>query len=299
MRIALTGISGFIGSVIARHAAEAGHQVVGLVRGSSRHDHIERYVEEFVVGAQDDESVRATLLDRADALVHNAFDWSVLKNNDLAAHLASNLEGSIKLCRAAGERHVVYMSTIAVHHRMHPNWAGTIDDTHPLQPGTMYGACKAALEAHLWANHEELGQPITAFRPCAVYGIDPNPKRSIGWPILEALQRGKSFEKAGGGKFVHVDDVAAATIASLERPAASPRVYNLVDCYARWGDWAQMAADCLDIDASINLESPEQPNNSFDKTSVQQELGVAMDRGFDGIRAQLRELVALRAGSSQ
>ncbi len=41
MHVALTGISGFLGSNIARYLHKAGHTVTGLVRKTSRRDHIE------------------------------------------------------------------------------------------------------------------------------------------------------------------------------------------------------------------------------------------------------------------
>ena len=106
------------------------------------------------------------------------------------------------------DKHFIYMSSIAVHHHMHDKWQGTIDEAHPTRPGSLYGACKAAIEAHLWAANASHGQQFSAIRPCAVYGIDPSIKRSIGWPIIETVKHGKPYERTGGGKFVHVDDVA-------------------------------------------------------------------------------------------
>jgi nucleoside-diphosphate-sugar epimerase len=143
----------------------------------------------------------------------------------------------------------------------------------------------------MWAANAERGQPVSAIRPCAVYGIDPTLKRSIGWPIIHRLQSGERFERKGGGKFVHVDDVAAATVACIGNEQATPAVYNLVDCYARWGDWATITAELLGIDADIDLSSPSSPKNMFEASAVRDDLGVSLDRGFDGIREHLKGLI--------
>lgn len=294
MRIALTGVSGFIGSAIARHLRDAGHAVTGLVRSTSRRDHIEPFVDRFVVGAQDDESCWSELLDGTDAVIHNAVDWTPLRApGDLDAHLRTNLHASIKLLNNAAPRQFVFISTIAVHHDMSDRWQGVIDETHPLRPGNLYGAYKAAVEAHLHAARHMLDMHTCAVRPCGVYGIDPNLERSHGFALIEKLQRGEPADKSGGGKFVHVEDVAAATVATLGNERANGQVYNLVDCYARWADWGQIASDLLDVRVDIDTSSPEQPKNTFTKDLVQQHLGVGMDRGHDGIRDHLRELIAV------
>ena len=292
MKIAITGSSGFIGAALVREAHKQGHDVVALVRETSRRDHLEPLVSRFVVGTHEEARVHEELLDGVDAVIHNSFDWHSLKQGDLVEHMRSNMVGSIDLLQAAGDRHFIYMSSIAVHHQMHPDWNGRIDETHPLRPGNFYGALKAAVEAHMWAANAERGQPVSAIRPCAVYGIDPTLKRSIGWPIIHRLRAGDRFDRKGGGKFVHVDDVAAATVACLGNSQASPAVYNLVDCYARWGDWATIAAELLGVQAEIDLSSPPGPKNTFDSTAVRDDLGVRLDRGFDGIRAHLDALIA-------
>jgi len=292
MRVAITGVSGFIGSFIARRLKEAGHSVTGLVRPTSRRDHIESLVDRFVVGDQADEIAQKELLDGAKCVVHNSLDWQSTKDGDLATHLDSNVAGSVKLLRAAAPRQFVFVSTIAVHHDMRPRWACVIDEDHPIRPASLYGAYKAAIEAHLWWAHFTFDMHTCAIRPSAVYGIDPNLSRSIGYPIIEEVKRGGRFKRPGGGKFVHVEDVAAVVAATVGNPDANGNVYNLVDCYARWADLAQITAELLGLDADIDLSSPAEPKNRFTKDGAQS-LGVTMERGHDGLRKHLRELIEL------
>jgi nucleoside-diphosphate-sugar epimerase len=297
MRVALTGASGFIGSVVARRLHEAGHEVTALVRESSRRDHIEPYVDRFVVGAQADESVWPELLDGADCVIHNSVDWKALKPLDLDAHLRSNLTGSIKLLHAAVPRQFVFVSTIAVHHDMRPNahddeGRGLVDEDHPLRPSMLYGAYKAAVEAHLWSAHFSTGQNTCAIRPCGVYGIDPNLERSQGFKLLKAIANGRAWEQEAGGKFVHVEDTAAAIVACVGNDATAGRPFNLVDCYARWADWARMAGEVLCLDAEADESSPASPKNVFLKDEAKS-LGLGgafLERGHEGIGEHLTEL---------
>jgi nucleoside-diphosphate-sugar epimerase len=120
--------------------------------------------------------------------------------------------------------------------------------------------------------------------------LDPKLSRSIGHPIIEQIRHERRFDRPGGGKFVHVEDVVAAVAACVGNEAASGQIYDLADCYARWADWAVIAADLLGIDAKVDLSSPAQPKNRFSKEAALS-LGVALDRGHDGIRAHLRELI--------
>jgi nucleoside-diphosphate-sugar epimerase len=292
MHVALTGVSGFIGSVIARHLHEAGHTVTGLLRSTSRRDHLEAWVERLVVGDHADPSCWPELLAGADCVIHNSFDFDTLRQGDLERHLRENLLASIDLMRTAAPRQFVFMSTIAVHHDMRPRWQGLIDEDHPLRPGSWYGACKAAVEAHLWAAWYGQQQHTCAIRPCAVYGLDPRPERSIGHPLVQQVRQERRYARSGGGKFVHVDDVAQVTVATVGNADAAGKAYNLVDCYARWADLALMVAELLGVEAQIDLSSPPAPRNHFD-CSAARGLGVPLNRGHDGLRQHLAQLIDL------
>lgn len=299
MIVTLTGASGFLGVSIARELAEAGHRVVALVRSSSVTAPLEPFVYRFVQGDHADPGIRESLLKGVDGVVHNSFDWEALQSRSLDRHLTSNLVGSLELIDAAHRASIprfVYMSSVAVHHAISDRWAGVIDEDHPLRPGGLYGACKAAVEAHLWAAHHSWGMHTVALRPPAVYGVEPvRLSRSHGYQQVRKLLAGETITKAdfpGGGKWVHVDDVARATREALERPEASGRAFHLADCYAKFTRLAQFAAEALGLPEDRVFPDDSPPaRNQFDKTECRKILGVPLDRGEDGLRAAMFELV--------
>ena len=301
MNVALTGSSGFIGAAVATQLARAGHHVTSLVRASSETAHIESVTHRFVRGDQADPSVWSELLDGADAVVHNSFDWDALKSGSLKDHLSSNLDASLMFLDAAHEAGVhrfVYMSSVAVHHAMSERWGGVIDEDHPLRPSGLYGACKAAIEAHLWSAMHCRGMHAVSIRPAAVYGVEPVRRaRSHGFTMVRKLLKGDRITPAdfpGGGKWIHVEDVALATVRAIERDDASGHAFNLADCYCKHTQVGAFAAEALGLPADmVEIDDSPPAKNRFDKTATQQILGVEMDRGEAGIRDYVRELVSV------
>lgn len=299
MQVALTGASGFLGAAIAGALSKAGHHVIALVRHTSNTAHIEPYVTRFVRGDHADPSVWPDLLRDAQALVHNSFDWDALKSGDLARHLGSNLTGSLLLLDAAhqnGANRLIYMSSVAAHHDISPRWQGVIDEDHPLRPGGLYGACKAAVEAHLWSAHYSRGMHTVLLRPSAVYGVEPvKLSRSNAYKQVRKLLDGGRVtpsEFPGGGKWVHVEDVALATVRAVELDEATGKAFNLADCYAKYTLLGKFAAEALGLPPDrVEVDSGPPAKNRFDTSAAANVLGVRLDRGEAGLRAYMRELV--------
>jgi len=300
MNVALTGASGFVGSSVCRRLAEAGHAVTGLVRPSSTRSHIDPFVSRYAVGDHADPSIWDSLLEGADAVIHNslsrvAFD----REKPLEEHLRSNLLGSIGLLEAAhrrGVRRFVFVSSVATIHEVSPRWEGVIDADHPLRPGGWYGAYKAAVEAQLWAARHAWGMHTAAVRPAGIYGVEPvHLERSHAYEQVRRLLAGEKVTRVdfpGGGKWVHIEDVALALVRAVERDEANGGIFHLADCYAKRTRFGEHAAAILGLDPSM-VEPDDGPpaKNRFSKAETKEVLDVGCDRGDDGLRAYVAELI--------
>lgn len=292
MLVALTGANGFIGRAIARHLHAAGHGVRGLVRDPASIADLPPGLLDPVIGDQADPKRRRALTDGVDAVVHNAFDWAALREGPLDRHIRANIESALHLLADTAPRPFVFISSVAVHHEILDAWNGVIDAAHPTRPGSAYGAAKVAVEAHLFVERAR-GRAVCSLRPAAVYGMDPKVERTIGYPIAAGLAQTRRCDRQGGGKFVHVDDVAVAVTGALRLGAAAPPVVHLADCYARWGDLALWMAAAMGLDdAVIDLSSPATSRNQFTKEEARA-VGVSLDRGHDGLRIHARAVAAL------
>jgi len=96
----------------------------------------------------------------------------------------------------------------------------------------------------------------------------------------------------GGGKWVHVDDVALAIVRSLERDAAAGKPFHLADCYAKFTRLGEHAAGFLGLPQTmVEPDTAPAAMNTFDKTAAREILGVPLSRGDNGLKAYAADLV--------
>jgi nucleoside-diphosphate-sugar epimerase len=296
MLVALTGASGFIGSFTAHALKRQGHQTRALVRSTSRRDHIAGAVSDFITGDFDDPQAIEKLIAGADAVIHNAADWDVLKHSP-QRNFEKNVLGSLRLlesARLAGVKQFIFVSSVAVHHEILPG--GRIDENHPTWPHSIYGAYKAAIEPHLKAYHYSYGMNTSAWRPAAVYGIDPVLKRSNWFELIETAVQGGNISTDKGGKITHVQDVADALAYAVGDDSTGNQFYNLVDRHIYWQEAAEIAKELASSNAAIENRKGTGPKNQFDCAKAtaffdRHRNNVALRRGLNGVRGYVADLL--------
>ncbi len=298
MLVALTGASGFIGSFTAQTLHRAGHRVRALLRHSSRRDHIDAFLADTVVGTHNDPESAQRLVAGADAVIHNSLDWDRSAQNELP-DLENNVIGSLRLlesARLAGARQFIFVSSASVYHEIPDSAQGRITEETPTWPGTTYGAYKVAVEAHLKSYHFTYGMNTSAWRPAAVYGIDPKLERSQWFDLIDRARRGGTISEPKGGKITHVQDVADALTLAVGDESVAAQFYNLVDQYMYWQVAAQIAKELSGSSATIEDRAGAGPKNQFDTRKAiaffdRHGNRLALRRGIDGVRHFIHELL--------
>jgi nucleoside-diphosphate-sugar epimerase len=298
MLVALTGASGFIGSYTTAALHRGGHRVRALVRPSSRRDHIEPHVTEFVVGDQSDASAVNRLVQGVDCVIHNSIDWTAPEARDLDNAL-NNLSASLRLLEAtrlAGARQFIFVSSVAAIREISDEWNGQITETHPTWPDGLYGAVKAGVEPFLKAYYFTHGMNTSAWRPTAVYGIDPNLPRSRWYDLVDRARRGETIDTSRGGKIVHIDDVADALALAAGDESVAGQLYNLVDAYMYDQQAAEYARELSRSSARIINRKGAGPKNQFDCSKAiaffeRHGNHIALRRGHEGVKFYVKELL--------
>jgi nucleoside-diphosphate-sugar epimerase len=300
MIVSLTGASGFIGSYTAAALHRAGHRVRALVRTSSRTDHIKPHVAEWVVGEQSDPRSIDSMVQGAQCVIHNSIDWSAPAERDVDLAL-DNLSASLRLleaARCAGATQYIYVSSVAALREISDEWDGQITETHPTWPDGMYGALKAAVEPFLKAYHFAHRMNASAWRPTAVYGIDPRLTRSRWYDLIDKARKAETTDTPRGGKIVHVEDVADALTLAVGDDSVSGQFYNLVDCYMYDQQAAEYARDICGSSSRIVDRRGAGPRNQFDCSKAisffdRHGNRIALRRGHDGVRRYVEQLLGI------
>lgn len=205
MQVAVAGATGFIGRAVVAALREAGHTAVALSRGRRAVlPGLGHRRADLVAGGPD----LAAALAGCDAVVNLVGIKRPEPGQDFAAAHVEVVRRLIDAMRTAGVARLVHISV-----------TGARDD-----PARPYRASKFAGE-HLVMSS---GLAWTIVRPGPVYGPGDDFVRNL----VGSVRHAAVFPAPGGGAApmqpVAVEDVAAAVVAALARPAAAGRAYDVV-----------------------------------------------------------------------
>ena len=229
----VTGGAGFIGSHLARALLARGMKVTVLDNLSTGTraavDTRVRFIEGDIRSRGDVEQA----LEGVDCVFHLAAKVSVRGSfENFYDDVETNILGTSNIIRCLKNtdvRHFILASSMAVYADA-DNTSGPVDESHPCRPISPYGVGKMCDELLCGQMLDQLGIAFTAFRYFNTYGQGQQftPYVGVITIFVTRLLEGKSPVVFGDGMqqrdFVHVDDIAAGTVAALEGPAG---IYNL------------------------------------------------------------------------
>lgn len=300
MLIAITGATGFVGTYTARALKARGYRVRALARRTSRREHLAGLVDEWTIGEVEDPQALAGLVAGADCVIHAAVDFAACEMP--AVHFRRNVLSTLDLleaARKAGAGQFVFVSSGAAYAEILSD--RKLDESHPTWPDSLYGAYKAGVEPFLKAYHKQFGMNTSSWRPVAVYGLAPDVRESRWLDLVEAVKAGKKVSTSGGGKIVHVEDVAFALAAAVGDEQVAGRFYNLVDRHMYWQVAAEMAKELTESAAIIEDKEGQGPKNTYDVSAAvafydRHGNAAALRRGLEGVRKYVAELLQVSGG---
>ena len=232
----ISGGAGFIGSHVARHCLQLGHEVIAVDDLSGGfEDHAPAGVN-FIKGSVTDEQFISNLFanHKFDYIYHlAAYAAEGLSHFIRRYNYNTNLIGSINLINEAVRQKVkcfVFTSSIAVYGK------GQLPMTEEMTPvpEDPYGVSKYAVELDLRAAHEMFGLNYVVFRPHNVYGENQNigdKYRNVIGIFMNQIMQGKQLTVFGDGTqtraFSYIDDVAIPIAKCVNIPAAQNEVFNI------------------------------------------------------------------------
>lgn len=217
MKALVTGGAGFIGSNLVELLCDEGHEVVVLDDISSGFEENLRDDVPFVRGDVSAEEVVAAAISGCDVVFHLAASVGNTRSiDDPVRDSQANVIGTLRVLEAAREEgieRVVFSSSAGIFGELKTL---PIDEDHPQEPGSPYGASKLAAEKMCLVYNALYGMKNVGLRYFNVYGVR---QRFDAYgnviPIFaERMLRGQEVTVFGDGEqtrdFVNVRDVARA-----------------------------------------------------------------------------------------
>lgn len=229
-KIFITGASGFVGSHLVEAAQKLGLEVHASIRSQSNVKEIQPFVDQFVSPNLGDFDELKSLFEKNQYhyIIHAAA-LTKAKNN-LDFHKV-NVTYTEAILRAGVSAHmplegITFVSSLAAIGSTDYNNTRLIDESFPYNPHTMYG--KSKMEAELMIRQKFNNQPISVFRPTAVYG----PREKDIFILFNTLNKGLDpyiGKKPQKLSFIYVKDLVDVLLKGCMTPRQGLQFYNISD----------------------------------------------------------------------
>lgn len=235
-KVALTGVTGTVGSAVYERLLREGAQVRCLVRDASRAPRS----AELVLGSINESPAVEALIGGVDVVVHCA---AVLNDEPVECRRV-NVEGTRVVAEATlrSRALLVHVSTVSVYDH---SLSLSADEQSPLLPGPPvdYGRSKADAE-RLLVDLGARGLRYVIMRPVVVLSMHP---QSYWGPLAlkRAAKEPGPVAPVAEVPYVHVDNVALAVWLAATKPAAIGRAYNVIDDYGPTTEYLAAVASAL------------------------------------------------------
>lgn len=293
----ITGISGFVGSVAARHFHSLGYNIVGLVKDINTKTQWD--IHEFcsiVRGDVLDKQVIQTTLSKYEIeyVLHLASQPIVrICNNDPYSAYMTNIVGTLNILESIRtlKNPIKKMIAISSDKAYGPHEKLPYREDSPLVAADSYCTSKACQDMILRSYANTYNLPVSVVRAGNLYGPDLNLSRLIPCSILKLLA-GESPTLYSGvanyiREFIYVDDVVAA-FEILFQKGITGEAYNVGGTEPqRIGDVISLIRDKINPKIPIKIiekdfyEIPEQYLDSSKLRSLGWTPGIGLSEGLD------------------